>query len=127
MSIAIKEIGKGKYAYLVTREGQRVVHKYLGPIDSPKVFKFMRESQETKKVPEHFRSLFWDTSLANINIKKNARYIIERVLELGDMEALNWMQKVYTVQAILEVLTVSRVISEKSKNFWEIWFENNAI
>lgn len=126
MSVSIKKIGKGEYAYLVTREGQRVVHKYLGPVDSPKASKFLRDNEEVKRVPDRFSSLFWDTSLSNINIKKNARYIIERILELGDMEALNWMQKVYTVQTILDVLNVSRSISAKSKNFWEIWFENSA-
>ncbi|MBF0328857.1 MAG: hypothetical protein HQL10_06840 [Nitrospirae bacterium] len=86
----------------------------------------MRDNDEAKRVPVRFRSLFWDTSLANININKNARYIIERILELGDLNALNWMQKVYPAQKILDVLNVSRSISEKSKNFWDIWFENNT-
>lgn len=126
MGVAIKKIGNGEYAYLVTREGSRVVHKYLGPVGSPKVSKYIRDKKEMRKVPDRFRSLFWDASLSDIEIKKNARYIIERILELGDMDALSWMQKVYPVQTILDVLNMSRSISERSKNFWSIWFESDA-
>jgi hypothetical protein len=99
-----------------------VVHKYLGPVGSPQVKKKLAEKKEVSMVPERFRSLFWDTSLGNIQIKRHARYIIERVLEFGDMDALEWLQRVYPTQMIIDVLSVSRSISEKSRNFWEIWF-----
>lgn len=122
MSLVTKKIGKGEYVYLVIREGKKVVHKYLGPADSPLVKKKIAEKKEMSMIPTHFRSLFWDTSLDNIHIKRNARYIIERVLEFGDVDALGWLQRVYPTQTIIDVLNVSRSISEKSRNFWEIWF-----
>lgn len=122
MSLVTKNIGKGKYVYLVTREGKKVVHKYLGPVGSPQVQKKLAEKKEVSMVPERFRSLFWDTSLGNIQIRRHARYIIERVLEFGDMDALEWLQRVYPTQTIIDVLSVSRSISDKSRNFWEIWF-----
>jgi len=122
MSLVTKKIGKGEYVYLVTREGKKVVHKYLGPADRPQVKKKFAEKKDASMVPERFRSLFWDTSLGNIQIKRHARYIIERVLEFGNMDALEWLQRVYPTQTIIDVLTVSRSISEKSRNFWEIWF-----
>ncbi len=127
MAVVTKKIGKNKYAYLVIREGKRVVHKYLGPINSPQAAKIISAKKEISEIPERFRSLFWDTSLDNIHIKRNARYIIERVLEFGDMGALNWLQKVYSVQNIIDVLNLSRILTEKSRNFWLIWFgANNA-
>ena len=122
MSVVTKKIGKGEYVYLATREGNKVVHKYLGPVGSPQVKKKLAEKKEVSMVPERFRSLFWDTSLGNIQIKRHARYIIERVLEFGDLDALEWLQRVYPTQMIIDVLSVSRSISEKSRNFWEIWF-----
>lgn len=73
-------------------------------------------------MPEQFRSLFRDTSLGNIHIRRNARYIIERALEFGDMDAMNWLQRVYPVQNIIDVLQLSRGITEKSRNFWMVWF-----
>jgi hypothetical protein len=122
MSVIIKKIGKNKYAYLVIREGKRVVHKYLGPLNNPQVAKIISERKEISAIPKHLYYLFWDTSLNNIHIKRNARYIIERVLEFGDMDAVQWLQKVYSTQNIVDVLNLSKTITEKSRNFWMIWF-----
>ncbi len=122
MSIITKTIGKGEYAYLVKREGKKVVHKYIGRVSNPKVAKIISDRKETAAVPERFRSLFWDTSLKNIHLRKNARYVIERILEFGDLDAVEWMQRVYTLQAVLDVLTLSKSITEKTRNFWLQWF-----
>ncbi len=122
MSVITKAIGKRKYSYLVLREGERVVHKYLGSSDNPRVSKIASLEKETSVIPKRFSSLFWDASLSNIHIKRNARYIIERILEFGDADALEWMQRVYPVQIIIQVLYLSRAVSEKSRNFWAIWF-----
>jgi hypothetical protein len=122
MNVVTKRIGKREYTYLVVREGKKVVHKYLGPADEPKVIKIISDKKETTVVPERFRPLFWDTNLSKIHIKRNARYIIERVLEFGNMDAIEWLQKVYPLQTIIDVLNMSRIITEQSRNFWLIWF-----
>ncbi|MEW5747106.1 MAG: hypothetical protein AB1805_16880 [Nitrospirota bacterium] len=122
MGIVKKTIGRSEYAYLVTREGKRVVHRYLGPADRPDVKQFIEERKGLQMVPERFRALFWDTSLKNIHLKKHARNVIERVLEYGNLDAIRWIQQVYPTQTIIEVLRTSRAVSEKSRGFWEIWF-----
>jgi hypothetical protein len=123
MGIITKRVGNREYAYLAVREGKRVHHRYLGPVDSQRVMQRVLEQKEVATVPRRFRSLFWDTDLGNIRIKEHARYIIERILELGDLDAVNWLQKVYSVQVILDALAASRTVGDKSRNFWEIWFE----
>ncbi len=122
MGIVTKRVKNRSYAYLVTREGRRVVHRYLGPAGDPTVEKMIINQKETTAVPERFGTLFWDTDLKNIHIKRNAGYIIERVLEFGNLDALNWLQRVYTVQNILDVLSTRRGISDKSRVFWKLWF-----
>ena len=122
MKLIIKEIGKGEYAYLVFREGKRVVHKYLGSANDPWVVKLVMGKKEAAIIPEQLRHLFWDTNLNKIHIKQNARYIIERILEFGDMNSLEWLQRVYPISTIIDVIFLSRVISEKSRNFWMLWF-----
>ena len=124
MGMVIKKIGRKEYAYLVLREGSRVVHKYLGPADQPEVIKMLSDKEEASSIPENLRSLFWDTNPDRIHIRKNARYIIERILELGDMKAFKWLQRAYTLQIIINILTTSRVITEKSRNFWLTWVQN---
>ena len=64
-------------------------------------------------IPENLRSLFLGYKPDRIHIRKNARYIIERILELGDMKAFKWLQRVYTLQIIIDIQKTSRVISEK--------------
>lgn len=122
MGVITKKIGGGEYAYLVVREGKRVLHKYLGPTHHPQVAKIMVGKKETSAIPIRLQPLFWDTSLKKIHTKQNARYIIERVLELGDMDALEWLQRVYPSQTIIDVLHVSRTVTEKARNFWMLWF-----
>lgn len=122
MAIVTKTISGKEYAYFTKREGKKVVTKYIGPMHSPKVQKMIAEYKGMRSVPEKLRMLFWDTEMENIHLKRNARYVIERVLELGNLDSINWLQRIYTVQRILDVLDTSRVVSEKSRRFWRLWF-----
>ncbi|MBI3533895.1 MAG: hypothetical protein HY072_00190 [Deltaproteobacteria bacterium] len=124
MSIAIKKIGKKKYAYYAFRVGERVVHKYLGSIEDQRVKNIIRD--RANNIPEFLEALFWDTDPRQIGLKKNYKYIIERVLEYGNIHALLWLQEKYTVRTIVDILELSRGISEKSKNFWTTWFKRTA-
>jgi hypothetical protein len=122
MGIVRKRVGGREYIYLSIREGGRVVHKYLGPADAPRVARVIGERMESSGLPENLLPLFWDTSPGRIHIMRNARYIIERVLEFGDVDAVAWLQRVYPVQKIIDALRLSRVVTDKSREFWKIWF-----
>ena len=122
MSVIIRKIRASSYAYIVNREGKRVVHTYLGPVEAPEVKRIIAEKKELSTVPDRFKVLFWDTELKNIHIRKNARYIIERALEFGSLDAMNWLQRVYTVEKILDTLSISKNISNRSLIFWRLWF-----
>lgn len=125
MAITTKQIGNSKYAYLSFREGDRIVQKYLGPLDDSQVRLFLEEKKKSSRIPESLSVLYWDARLEEIKLKENARYVIERVLQYGDLDALNWLQRVYPSEKILDVIFISRTLTEKSKNFWRIWFGVN--
>ncbi|MHB0976452.1 MAG: DUF6922 domain-containing protein [Candidatus Aquicultorales bacterium] len=61
-----------------------------------------------------------------MDLRKNAPYVIERVLEFGDLAALDWIESVYGKQRIIEVVLASRKVSEKSRNFWKVWYGLSA-
>lgn len=122
MSIIIK---KGRYAYLAYRSGKKVVQKYLGLLSNPHVAERLGRIEGERRVPGKYHFLFWDADPRNIDLKKNARYVIERVLETGDLDALGWVQMLYPTRRIIEVLEISRKITPKSRNFWSIWFKDN--
>ncbi|MEK6791234.1 MAG: hypothetical protein AABY45_05980, partial [Deltaproteobacteria bacterium] len=121
MSIIIKN---GRYAYLACRSGKKVTHKYLGLLSNPDVALKIKALERERSVPEEFHYLFWDTDPKNIDLKKNAGYVIERVLEAGGLDALQWVQRLYPTRRIVETLEISRKITPKSRNFWTIWFND---
>lgn len=123
MSLVIKEISGRKYAYVAKREGKRVVHAYLGPVSDPGVVEKIRELESDKKIPKGLCILFWDADPDTIDLRKNRRYVIERCLETGGMDAIAWLQRVYPVKDIDEVLETSRKISPRSRSFWKIWLK----
>ena len=127
MSVVIKKVGNNEYAYLAYRRGGKVVQKYLGAVADSKVRRMIANIEAEKSVPRRFRSLFWDTDLSKITVRNNASYIIERVLELGGLGAVRWIQKMYPTRQIVETCESSRKISDKSKNFWRIWFGDNNL
>jgi hypothetical protein len=64
--------------------------------------------------------LFWDTDSSRLDLQQNKEYIIERVLELGDENAVSWLVSCYHRSEIKKVLAASRRISRKSANYWSL-------
>lgn len=125
VSIIFKNQGAKRYAYLSSLEGKTIRQRYIGNAEDPAVKKLLEVKADAAAVPERLAYLFWDTSLRNIRVKQHARSVITRILELGDMDAVQWMQTAYPGAKIIEVLLTARNLSEKSRNFWKIWYEVN--
>jgi hypothetical protein len=73
--------------------------------------------RKVKTLEEQLRPFFWETDLSKIDIEKNKPYIIERILELGDSEAVQWLFSNVSLRDIKKTL-------EKSKYFWSIFLED---
>ena len=63
-------------------------------------------------------SLFWDVDPATIDLEKNARYVIERVLDYGNDEEVRWMWDMYPREQIREVVTHSRALQPQTRALW---------
>ena len=68
------------------------------------------------------RSLFWDVDPKTIDPRRHARYIIERILDLGTMDDVRWVAHIYSRRLIKETIAHSRVLHEKSKSLWRLVF-----
>lgn len=69
--------------------------------------------------PLEKKTLFWDTDTSTIDMVKNKRYIIERILKFGDFDDYRWMRSVYSVEDMKNVILEERVdLDPKSINFW---------
>ena len=67
------------------------------------------------------QSLFWDTNPEWIDIKKNARYVIERILDFGRPDEVRWLFKTYSKEEIKRVMNLPRSqVTDKSKSLWTL-------
>jgi hypothetical protein len=67
------------------------------------------------------KTLFWDTDPKTIDLDKNGRYVIERVLDLGEPDEVRWLFKRYSKDQIKDVIGLPRVqLSPKSKALWSL-------
>lgn len=69
------------------------------------------------------QSLFWDVDLKSIDPKKNAQYIIERILDFGNDKEVKWLFHYYPPKLIKEIIKKSRVLHAKSKSLWHLIFQ----
>lgn len=80
-----------------------------------------------KSAKKNFRfreSLFWDVDPKNIDPKKHARYIIERILELGTDDEVRWLVHYYRPELIRDTLNRSRgVLHKKTKALWQLIYQ----
>ncbi len=71
-------------------------------------------------VPNELATLFWDTDLAVFDPAAHPDYTIFRVLEYGDVAAVDWLRTIFTDTEIRRVLRTERRLSLKSATFWAL-------
>lgn len=72
------------------------------------------------------QGLFWDINLNELDEKKHSSFIVQRVLERGDLDDLQWAINSYGKDFIEDVfLKNSMKMDLKSQNFWRLYFNIN--
>ena len=71
-------------------------------------------------IPDHLRSLFWDTNLENFDPLTFPAYTIGRILEYGDQDAIKWLKETFSETQVVNVLRSERRLSRRSANFWAL-------
>ncbi len=123
MSILIRTIGNRQYAYAISRSRGQTVQTYLGPMARADVAARVAALKQEGSIPFEFHRYFWDTDPAAINLHRHAAYVITRILEMGSLRAVWWLQVQYPTSTILHFLASSKALSARSRRFWSAWFE----
>ena len=71
-------------------------------------------------LPEFLRPLFWEVDFGQLRVQGHERYVIERVLEYGDDEAIRWLYHTFGPHAIAKVVQRSRKISRNTATLWAL-------
>lgn len=72
------------------------------------------------KLPHQFHRYFWDTDPKKLDIIDKKDYVIKRILEMGDIAALKWLNQTYSRSQLTSTLTTSKQISQKSAQFFSL-------
>lgn len=71
-------------------------------------------------LPEFLRQYFWDVRFEDVDIEKNPRFILKRIIDRGDTKALMWAKERFSVDDIRDLVMTTRDISRKTANFWSL-------
>lgn len=75
------------------------------------------------KKPQLNKALFWDIDISNIDYKKNARFIIERVLTRGNLTEWQEIKKYYGLKKIEQEALQIRYLDKITLNFCHTFFD----
>jgi hypothetical protein len=80
----------------------------------------LSQTGHNKSLPEEFRKYFWDVAYEDLSLEKYPKFIAERILNFGDIDAVKWLQSVLDRDFIRSVIINSRNLNPKTKNYWEL-------
>ena len=80
----------------------------------------MPSKKSPPKTIRFHQALFWDVDPKTIDPKKHARYIIERIMDLGNDDEVRWMWQTYPKRLFKEIIIRSRALRPGVKNLWHI-------
>ncbi len=95
------------------------MHKeyYFRFIDTEK----LNKKAQTEAFP-FSANLFWDSAPDKIDLQKNQRYVIERVLTRGGTEDFYLLLKLYSSEQIKDALRRTKELDDKTMNFCSDFF-----
>ena len=71
-----------------------------------------------RKLPKFLYPLFWDIDPKKCDIDQHPRYVIERVMDWGDLPHVRWMLKNFSKKQLQETICQTRNIFKTSAPFW---------
>lgn len=80
------------------------------------------EGFRTSGIPGSLKAFFWDVQLSDLSADHHRDFILGRLLEVGNREALRWLFRTYSREAILDFLSKrgTDLLSQKSWHFWAL-------
>ena len=79
------------------------------------------------EVVRKLRRLFWDQRLRVEHLEANSLWVVERVLEIGDLDDLRLLVTYLGRQSFLQRVAEARFSSEKSRIFWRQILEREGV
>lgn len=69
-------------------------------------------------IPKELHGFFWDVNASRVNPAKSPNYVINRLLDKGDLNAARWVLSSFPKEVIIGTLKTMRDFSPRSARFW---------
>jgi hypothetical protein len=76
-----------------------------------------------QKIPENIKILLWDIRKDQILLGEHYQFIIERIMEYGDVGDIKWMESTFSKDKIIKTLKRSKRLSAKTANYFAIKYK----
>lgn len=74
-------------------------------------------------IPASLHRFFWDVDVTKLNPEEKPYFVISRLLDKGDVEAVKWVRKNYNSEIIKETLEKYRDFSLQSGSLWALIYK----
>ncbi len=78
----------------------------------------MTSQQIPQKIPQSLHQFFWDIDVKKLNPAKHPYYVINRLLDKGNPEAVRWILAHFPRELIVETFKKIRDFSPWNGRFW---------
>lgn len=74
------------------------------------------------KLPDNLRTLFWDCDFASLDLSQYRNFVIRRILDRGNWDAIMWLRHTLGDMAIKEwfITKHGRGLDARKIRFWEV-------
>lgn len=76
-----------------------------------------------KKLPKFLHQYFWDIDVKKLDPSKSPKYVINRLLDKGDLKAAYWTLKTFPRKMIKDTFKTMRDFSPKNGTFWTLFLK----
>lgn len=75
------------------------------------------------KIPKYLHQYFWDVNVEKLDPKKKPYFVINRLLDKGDIKAARWVRRNFSEEQIKETFYKIRDFNEKVGRFWSLFLK----
>jgi hypothetical protein len=78
----------------------------------------MPETSLPTSLPQEFHRFFWDVDAATLDPSLHPLYVINRLLDKGDVAAVRWVRRSFPEELIIKTIKTRRDFSPWNAVFW---------
>ena len=75
------------------------------------------------KIPKSLHQYFWDVNIKKLDPQKKPYFVINRLLDKGNLEAIRWVRNNYDQEEIKETFYRIRDFNTKVGRFWSLFLK----